>query len=253
MPDNIKIVTVSGGFDPIHVGHIRMFKEARSLGDKLVVILNNDNWLRAKKGFTFMPEQERAEIIRHFPFVDDVVITKHLPDDSDRSVCRELREIKPTVFANGGDRFADDVPEAKLCAELGIKMHFMVGGGKAQSSSWLTGNIPGKITKKPWGSMEMFRYSDKWWIKTITVEPKQRLSLQKHSKRSEIWICLEGDVTAEISGKQHPMYVGDIVNFDKGTMHRLSSKNGGTIVEVAHGEEVSEKDITRLSDDYGRV
>jgi cytidyltransferase-like protein len=132
-----RTTAVSGGFDPIHVGHIRLLKAARALGDRLVVILNNDNWLRMKKGFAFMPENERAEIIREFPFVDEVVITDHSENDQDRSVCRELNRVRPDIFANGGDRKEEiDIPEASVCKRLGIEMVFSVGhGGKVSSSS----------------------------------------------------------------------------------------------------------------------
>jgi cytidyltransferase-like protein len=133
-----KIVTVSGGFDPIHIGHVRMIREARALGDELVVILNNDNWLMAKKGFVFMPEAERQEIIEALEGVSKVVLTKHVENDPDRSVCGALREIRPDIFANGGDRFADNIPEAILAKELGIELVFGIGrGGKVQSSTWL--------------------------------------------------------------------------------------------------------------------
>ncbi|MEK7087057.1 MAG: adenylyltransferase/cytidyltransferase family protein [Patescibacteria group bacterium] len=132
------VVAVSGGFDPIHVGHARMFKEARKLGDKLVVILNNDNWLQKKKGHAFMPQEERAELIGHIKWVDEVIITNHAPMTEDMSVCEELRALRPHIFANGGDRFADNIPEVVLCRELGIETIFNVGdGGKIQSSSWL--------------------------------------------------------------------------------------------------------------------
>lgn len=133
------IVTVSGGFDPIHVGHVRMMIEAKAFGEELVVILNNDNWLKKKKGFVFMPQEQRKEIIEAIKGVDQVVLTKHEPDSTDMSVCDALREIRPHVFANGGDRFADNIPEAVLARELGIELVFNVGqGGKVQSSSWLT-------------------------------------------------------------------------------------------------------------------
>lgn len=137
-----KLVAVSGGFDPIHIGHVRMIREARALGDELVVILNNDNWLMAKKGFAFMPEEERKEIIEALEGVSRVVLTKHKENDPDRSVCESLREVHPDIFANGGDRFADNIPEAILAKELGIELVFGVGrGGKVQSSSWLTAKI----------------------------------------------------------------------------------------------------------------
>jgi D-beta-D-heptose 7-phosphate kinase/D-beta-D-heptose 1-phosphate adenosyltransferase len=132
------VVAVSGGFDPIHIGHIRMFERAKALGGELVVILNNDNWLKKKKGFSFMPEKERKEVIEALRVVDRVVITKHKPNDSDTSVCRELRAIKPDIFANGGDRKIDNIPEVPVCEEIDCAMVFNVGkGGKIQSSSWL--------------------------------------------------------------------------------------------------------------------
>ncbi len=136
----LRTVAVSGGFDPVHIGHVRMFNEARALGDRLIVIINNDNWLRQKKGFVFMPETERKEIIEAFRAVDEVVLSGHGPHPTDMSVADDLRAIKPDVFANGGDRKADEVDlppkEYVVCEELGIEMVFNVGrGGKVQSSS----------------------------------------------------------------------------------------------------------------------
>lgn len=132
------IVAVSGGMDPLHIGHIRLFQEAKKLGDELVVILNNDNWLRAKKDYVFMPEHERKEIIEAIAGVTRVVLTKHKPNPKDMSVCRELEEIKPHIFANGGDRHKNNIPEVATCDQIGCQMVFHVGaGGKVQSSSWL--------------------------------------------------------------------------------------------------------------------
>ncbi len=135
-----KVVAVSGGFDPVHIGHVRMFIEAKALGDELVVILNNDNWLKLKKGYAFMPEEERKEVIEAFAAVDRVLLTHHSANTTDMSVCQELQELKPDIFANGGDRKEDNVPEYTLCEELSIHMVFGTGhGGKVQSSSWLIG------------------------------------------------------------------------------------------------------------------
>ena len=132
-----KVVAVSGGVDPVHIGHIRLIKEAKALGDKLVVILNNDNWLKQKKGFVFMKEDERKAVLEAIRDVDEVVITEHPENPKDMSVCAELEKLRPDVFANGGDRWADNVPERQLCIKLGIKMVDNVGGSKAQSSSEL--------------------------------------------------------------------------------------------------------------------
>ena len=132
------VVAVSGGFDPVHIGHVRMFDEAKKLGDELVVILNNDHWLRKKKGYAFMPEQQRKEVIEAFRSVDRVVLTVHSENPSDMSVCEDLRLLRPDIFANGGDRKLDNVPEVAVCDEIGCKMIFNIGdGGKVQSSSWM--------------------------------------------------------------------------------------------------------------------
>lgn len=150
-----KIVMVSGGFDPVHIGHVRMFNEAKKLGDELVVYLNNDNWLRTKKGFVFMPEHERKEIIEALEAVDRVIISDHEENTTDMSVCMGLIKIKPHIFANGGDRDEKDAnnPDSSLYKEreihkkLGIKMVYNVGhGGKVQSSSDLVKKV--KLKKK---------------------------------------------------------------------------------------------------------
>ena len=140
------VVAVSGGFDPIHVGHVRLFHEAKKLGDELVVILNNDHWLRKKKNSVFMSQNQRRELIEAFSDVDRVVITGHGPNPTDMTVTRELMAVRPDIFANGGDRTPENArdtssslnPEQRLCSTLGIEMVFNVGhGGKVQSSSWL--------------------------------------------------------------------------------------------------------------------
>ena len=143
------IVAVSGGFDPVHIGHVRLFKEAKKLGDKLIAILNNDNWLIAKKGYVFMPEQERKEVLESFRDVDEVVLTEHPQNTKDMSVCQALLKLRPDIFANGGDRFEDNIPEVKTCQTIGCKMVFNVGrGGKIQSSSWLSRNLLHVFKKK---------------------------------------------------------------------------------------------------------
>jgi D-beta-D-heptose 7-phosphate kinase/D-beta-D-heptose 1-phosphate adenosyltransferase len=139
-----KIAIVSGGFDPVHIGHVRLFKEARKFGSELWVILNNDNWLMAKKGFIFMPEQERKEILESLNCVDYVFLTEHEENPADMSVCKELEKLAKfygdelkfdLIFCNGGDRKETNVPEYDLCEQCGITMVFGIGGEKIQSST----------------------------------------------------------------------------------------------------------------------
>jgi D-beta-D-heptose 7-phosphate kinase/D-beta-D-heptose 1-phosphate adenosyltransferase len=132
------VVTVSGGFDPPHIGHVRLFKDAKKLGDKLIVILNNDNWLKAKKKFVFMPENERKELLLAMKNIDQVILSSHRPNPKDMSVSKELLLIQPDIFANGGDRHRLNIPEVDTCNSINCKMVFNVGeGGKVQSSSYL--------------------------------------------------------------------------------------------------------------------
>jgi len=143
-------VAVSGGFDPVHVGHVHLFNAAKALGHELVVILNNDNWLRKKKGVVFMPQKERKELIEAFKAVDRVVLTSHQENTIDMSVVKELRKIKPNIFANGGDRTHSNIPEVPVCEEIKCKMVFNVGDPtKVQSSSWLLGKYLSGAKGKP--------------------------------------------------------------------------------------------------------
>ncbi len=127
------VVAVSGYFNPPHIGHIKYLRAAKSLGTRLVVIVNNDVQVKLKGSKLFMDEKERVEIVAELKPVDEVI----LAIDKDRSVCKTLEFLKPDIFANGGDRTNDNVPEVATCEKLGIKMVFGVGGGKVQSSSWL--------------------------------------------------------------------------------------------------------------------
>tara|TARA_R110000824_G_scaffold143061_4_gene310480 strand:+ start:1781 stop:2215 length:435 start_codon:yes stop_codon:yes gene_type:complete len=125
-------VMVSGGFDPIHVGHVRMIREASRHG-YVIVVANSDDWLFRKKGYNFMGFNERKEILMAIKGVIEVLPV----DDKDGTVCSALRHLKPTYFANGGDRTSTNTPEKAVCEELGIEMLWNMGGQKIQSSSEL--------------------------------------------------------------------------------------------------------------------
>ena len=129
---NMKIVACSGYFNPLHKGHVEYLEKAKSLGDKLVVIVNSDHQRALKGSKEFMSQEERMIIIKALRCVDEVVLSV----DTDGTVCESLRLVKPHIFAKGGDRFANEIPEAKVCDELGITMVDGLGN-KIQSSSWL--------------------------------------------------------------------------------------------------------------------
>jgi cytidyltransferase-like protein len=128
----MKIVAASGYFNPLHKGHVEYLEKAKFLGDKLIVIVNSDHQRSLKGSKEFMDETERLEIVKALRCVDSVMLSI----DTDSTVCESLRRIKPDIFAKGGDRFSTEIPEAKVCQELGIKMVDGLGN-KIQSSSWL--------------------------------------------------------------------------------------------------------------------
>ena len=137
---NIELTTVavSGYFDPLHVGHLEMLEMAKSLGDKLIVIVNNDEQAKLKKGESFMHQDDRLRIVRALGCVDEAFLSI----DTDRTVCKSLRLCVPHVFANGGDRKKKNTPEMDLCDKLGIQMLWGIGGkDKPQSSSWLVDKL----------------------------------------------------------------------------------------------------------------
>ena len=137
-----RTIIISGGFDPIHVGHIRMIKDAASYGE-VTAVVNSDDWLMRKKGYVFMPFEERCEVLQAIREVSDTASV----DDADNTVCEALRRLKPAMFGNGGDRTDKNTPEQDVCEELGIHMVFGLGGGKVQSSSELVEKSPCKTNQ----------------------------------------------------------------------------------------------------------
>jgi len=195
------IVLITGGFDPIHSGHISYINAARELGDSLIVGVNSDEWLRRKKGQKFMPWEERASIVANLYSVSRVINF----DDSDNSAkdaIRKVRAIHPNaniIFANGGDRTKENIPEMDLLKEmLHLEFVFGVGGvDKKNSSSWILQEWKAPKTERPWGYYRVLHENGKEVkVKELTVEPGQCLSMQRHQNRAEHWFIAEG--TAEI-------------------------------------------------------
>ncbi len=250
--DKIGSVVVSGGFDPLHIGHIKMFQEAAKLTSKLIVIVNNDDFLIQKKGYVFMPIEERMEIIKNISVVDKVV--KSI--DTDLTVCQTLNQLAKKeniiVFANGGDRQSEkDIPETTVCRDNQIEMKFNIGGGKIQSSSSLVSTT----VNKPWGSYKVFEKDKDYLIKIITVNPGEKLSLQSHKHRSEYWQVISGIATVECDGKISHLNRNESISIPRCSKHRLSNKNKEPlqVLETQYGDILSESDIIRYQDKYNRV
>ena len=190
----MKIVLITGGFDPIHSGHISYIKAARALGDILVVGVNSDDWLTRKKGSPFMPFKERAAVVRAIAGVDFVIDF----DDSDGSAKHAIWMVRQSypqdtiIFANGGDRTDKNIPEMDIVDE-NLQFHFGIGGfNKANSSSWILQEWKAPKTERPWGYYRVLHQVPGTKVKELTVEPGQKLSMQRHKGRSEYWIVSEG-------------------------------------------------------------
>lgn len=252
------IVLVTGGFDPLHSGHIEYFKAAKELGDELHVGLNSDEWLVRKKGRPFMKFKDRASIIEALSIVDRVISF----DDSDDSACGAIYKTMAThgtikiIFANGGDRTNTTTPEYKTYGnQPGVEFAFGVGGdNKMNSSSWILDEWKTQKTERDWGYWRVL--DDKpekgYKVKELVIYPGKSLSDQRHFKRSEQWMVLEGVVKMETEWESR----SDTVHLKPHTIpyeigkevwHKASNPNGENahILEIQWGDECIEEDIER--------
>ncbi|MDA9932696.1 adenylyltransferase/cytidyltransferase family protein [Gammaproteobacteria bacterium] len=188
-----KIVVVSGGFDPVHSGHISYLKEAKNIGDKLIVALNSDKWLENKKGKYFMNFHERRTIIENFSFVDSVI---DFEDDQFGSACLALKKVKKMhpndklIFCNGGDRSKENFLEQSI---EGFEFLFGIGGkDKINSSSWILKKYENNVIDSLWGNYSVIFNKDSIKVKSLTVKPHSNINLQRHKGRSKLWFVCSG-------------------------------------------------------------
>lgn len=250
----MKIIIVSGGFDPLHSGHIAYFKSAKELGNKLIVALNSNEWLINKKGKFFMPFLERKAIVENLSCVDLVI---DFEDDELGSAINALNKIKEMypddelIFANGGDRNKKNIPEMSVD---NINFVFSVGGDdKKNSSSWILKNWQYYHEKRLWGSFYNLFEEDQVKVKELVVDPGKGMSFQKHFKRSEIWMVSKGSCIVNYS-KDDPDNKQNIKlsKFDHylvplGEWHQITNpfKETCHLIEIQYGEECVEDDIER--------
>ena len=249
------IVLVTGGFDPLHSGHIAYFKAAKELGDTLVVGINSDAWLTRKKGAPFMPFQERLNIVKNIVGVDYVIEF----NDDDNSAKLAIKLVKQTfpndkiVFANGGDRTHLDIPEMEVQHD-NLTFAFGVGGfNKANSSSWILQEWKAPKTERLWGYYRVLHEIPGCKVKELTIEPGKGISLQRHSYRHEFWHVADGACTVEQcmpSGYALPrkdLVKHQQISIPVGDWHRVHNPHNVPckIVEIQYGEQCVEEDIER--------
>jgi len=250
----LKIIVISGGFDPVHSGHISYIKSAEKLGDKLVIALNSDSWLKNKKGKFFMPFSERKKILENINGVNEVINFK---DDEQGSAIYALEKIKTIypndeiIFANGGDRTKENIPEMSLSD---IKFVFGVGGeDKKNSSSWILKNWKYYLEERIWGKFYNLFEETEVKVKELIVNPGKGMSFQKHFKRSEIWLVSKGKCVVNYSEndpnlkKSITLKKFDQYNVPVGNWHQITNPFDEKchIIEIQYGEECVEDDIER--------
>jgi cytidyltransferase-like protein len=245
-----KIVLVTGGFDPLHSGHIAYLKAAKQLGDILVVGVNSDAWLARKKGQAFMPLLERTAIIRELGCVDFVIDF----DDADNTAKHAIWMVRQSypqdniIFANGGDRTDKNIPEMDV-ADINTTFAFGVGGfNKANSSSWILQEWKAPKTERPWGYYRVLHEVPGTKVKELTVNPGCTLSMQRHSSRAEYWQVSEGRCVVEGEGqRQTSLDTHDSYHIPTNEWHRLYNPfdQPCRIVEIQYGPNCIEEDIER--------
>ena len=253
MQSQTKIVLVTGGFDPIHSGHIEYFKAAKELGDILVVGLNSDAWLARKKGQPFMPFTERSSIVENLFMVDHCILFND-DDGSSIEAIKNVREMYPDseiIFANGGDRTATNIPEMNFM-DKNLTFKFGVGGSnKKNSSSWILEEWKNPKFKRPWGWYRVLDDKPGYKVKELVIEPGKRLSMQKHALRSEHWYILKGkcDIVTDYKGSIITVqkFVNESYVIGKNVWHQGQNNYDEPchILEVQYGERCVEEDIER--------
>jgi len=250
-----KIVLVTGGFDPLHSGHIAYFNDAKKLGDILIVGVNSDAWLTRKKGASFMPLLERTNIVRNLKMVD-FVIDFDDDDGSARGAIQMVRQSYPKdqiIFANGGDRTTDNIFEMDV-SDTNTQFVFGVGGfNKANSSSWILQEWKAPKTERAWGYYRVLHEVPGMKVKELTVNPGCSLSMQRHQHRAEYWIVSEGKCVVNSTmpnGYALPSKELSIHNEFKIPVHdwhQLTNPYATPcrIVEIQYGEQCIEEDIER--------
>ena len=250
-----RIVVFTGGFDPVHSGHISAIEASRKIG-QVVIGLNSDEWLARKKGKPFMPFAERMAVLKQFKDVLEVIAF----DDSNNSASDAIWQAKKKfpdkkiVFANGGDRNSDNIPEMQdFQNDPMVEFAFSVGGNNKQnSSSSILANWTVEKESRVWGEFHTYYQSPGVKVKRLVIEPNKSISMQYHNNRSEFWLVESGEGLLytiqneqEVLAKQLKKH--DSVYILPNNWHRLENVGAEKlcIVEIQYGTECVENDIVR--------
>jgi cytidyltransferase-like protein len=259
------VVLVTGGFDPLHSGHIAYFEAAAKLGDELWVALNSDDWLARKKGRSFMPLKERASIVKNLRMVDKVIVDFGDDDNSSTYAILKAKQLgaEHIIFANGGDRGSDNTPEqAEYKHSPDIEFVFGVGGtDKKNSSSWILTDWKAPKTEREWGHYRELYSGDGFAVKELVIAPHSSLSMQRHSYRSETWNLVSGQAHVRMNSistygldprdgaVRRTLSIQNPIDIPRLTWHQgvNDSDEPAHIVEIWKGpsEYLNEEDIER--------
>ena len=250
------IVLITGGFDPVHSGHIAYIRAAKKLGDILVVGVNSDAWLARKKGRAFMPESERCAVLKAMSGVD-FVITFDDSDGSARDAIRMVRASYPSdaiIFANGGDRTVMNIPEMGII-DHDLDFQFGVGGeNKANSSSWILEEWKAPKTQRAWGYYRVLHeHGSAVKLKELVVEPGAWLSMQRHQQRAEHWFVAQGTATVYTVNRSTDVELMGVfgthehVHIPQTHWHQLANEAEQPLklIEIQYGANCVEEDIER--------
>ena len=253
----MKVVIVTGGFDPLHSGHIAYFKEAKKLGNHLVVGVNSDDWLTRKKGKPFMPFEERTAIIKELGCVDAGIGF----NDNDGSACNAIGHVLATkcstwkvIFANGGDRIKTNSPEYNVYHDHSdVEFAFGVGGeDKKNSSSWILKDWAQPTTERAWGTYTVLDNNTGWQVKELAFNANSALSDQRHFHRSEHWHVVQGEIKMDLEFQNQyttsKIYkAGNSIDIPKLCWHKATNVGNETakVIEVWLGDKLTEDDIER--------